>query len=251
MRPALADEDDLCQFHCEDYISFLKNVVPENEVGSAVLLFGILCSTGSTSTGSCTGGVWIGDGLSVVSKSFSLLSSQHFTQNCTHNTFPQSYAGASIGGAHLLNFGKAQTVINWSGGMHHAKKAEVLHSRSSWVVHVPMQAAGFCYVNDIVLAILELLKYHHRVLYLDIDVHHGDGVEEAFLTTSEKTCILPIDVSLLSDRVLTVSFHKYGNDYYPTSGALNSIGSGKRRICLKGSHRVEQVPVPIMQLMFR
>ena len=57
------------------------------------------------------------------------------------------------------------------------------------------QASGFCYVNDIVLSILELLKYHHRVLYVDIDVHHGDGVEEAFLTT---------------DRVMTVSFHKHG-----------------------------------------
>ena len=48
---------------------------------------------------------------------------------------------------------------------------------------MPEQASGFCYVNDIVLAVLELLKYHHRVLYIDIDVHHGDGVEEAFLTT--------------------------------------------------------------------
>ena len=47
-----------------------------------------------------------------------------------------------------------------------------------------LQASGFCYVNDIVLATLELLKYHQRVLYVDIDVHHGDGVEEAFLTTS-------------------------------------------------------------------
>ena len=40
--------------------------------------------------------------------------------------------------------------------------------------------AGFCFVNDLVISILELLKYHSRVLYLDIDVHHGDGVEEAF-----------------------------------------------------------------------
>ena len=48
-----------------------------------------------------------------------------------------------------------------------------------------MQASGFCYVNDIVLAILELLKYKQRVLYVDIDVHHGDGVEEAFLTTGK------------------------------------------------------------------
>jgi histone deacetylase 1/2 len=48
-------------------------------------------------------------------------------------------------------------------------------------------------VNDCVLAILELLKYHTRVLYIDIDIHHGDGVEEAFYTT---------------DRVMTASFHK-------------------------------------------
>lgn len=45
------------------------------------------------------------------------------------------------------------------------------------------------------LGILELLKYHARVLYIDIDVYHGDGVEEAFLTT---------------DRVMTVSFHNFG-----------------------------------------
>ena len=48
-------------------------------------------------------------------------------------------------------------------------------------------------MNDIVLAILELLKYHARVLYIDIDIHHGDGVEEAFYTT---------------DRVMTCSFHR-------------------------------------------
>jgi hypothetical protein len=56
----------------------------------------------------------------------------------------------------------------FQGGLHHAKK---------------MEASGFCYINDIVLAILELLKYHPRVLYIDIDIHHGDGVEEAFYTT--------------------------------------------------------------------
>lgn len=51
--------------------------------------------------------------------------------------------------------------------------------------------AGFCYVNDLVLGILELLKYHARVLYVDIDIHHGDGVEEAFYLT---------DRSVLSSR---------------------------------------------------
>lgn len=54
------------------------------------------------------------------------------------------------------------------------------------------------------LGILELLRYHQRVLYIDIDVHHGDGVEEAFYTT---------------DRVLTVSFHKYG-EFFPGTGDL-------------------------------
>ena len=88
--------------------------------------------------------------------------------------FCRLYAGASIQGAARLNAGLTDIAVNWGGGLHHAKKAE---------------ASGFCYVNDLVLAILELLKTHARVLYLDIDVHHGDGVEEAFY---------------LTDRVMTV-----------------------------------------------
>ena len=51
------------------------------------------------------------------------------------------------------------------------------------------EASGFCYVNDIVLAILELLKHHQRVLYIDIDIHHGDGVEEAFYTTDRSVSV--------------------------------------------------------------
>ena len=77
--------------------------------------------------------------------------------------------------------------------------------------HTCVQASGFCYVNDIVLAILELLKYHARVLYVDIDIHHGDGVEEAFLTT---------------DRVCTVSFHKFGAAFFPGTGDLTNLGVG-------------------------
>jgi len=46
-------------------------------------------------------------------------------------------------------------------------------------------------------------RYHERVLYIDIDVHHGDGVQEAFYFT---------------DRVMTVSFHKYGNNFFPGTG---------------------------------
>ena len=66
-------------------------------------------------------------------------------------------------------------------------------------------------MNDCVLGILELLKQHERVLYIDIDIHHGDGVEEAFYTT---------------DRVMTCSFHKYG-DYFPGTGDWRDLGYGK------------------------
>jgi histone deacetylase 1/2 len=57
-------------------------------------------------------------------------------------------------------------------------------------------------------------SYHHRVLYIDIDVHHGDGVEEAFYTT---------------DRVMTVSFHKYG-EYFPGTGELRVSSSTTFRL---------------------
>jgi len=110
--------------------------------------------------------------------------------------FCQLSAGGSVASAVKPNKQAADIAINWAGGLHHAKKSE---------------ASGFCYVNDIVLAILELLKYHQRVLYIDIDIHHGDGVEEAFYTT---------------DRVMTVSFHKYG-EYFPGTGDLRDIGAGK------------------------
>lgn len=99
---------------------------------------------------------------------------------CIHSSF-------FLGGAIRLNQGVSDIAINWSGGLHHAKKSE---------------ASGFCYVNDCVLGILELLKTHQRVLYIDIDIHHGDGVEEAFYTTN---------------RVMTVSFHKFG-EYFPGTG---------------------------------
>ncbi|KAF6805496.1 histone deacetylase rpd3 [Colletotrichum musicola] len=104
-------------------------------------------------------------------------------------------AGGSMEGAARLNRQKCDIAVNWAGGLHHAKKSE---------------ASGFCYVNDIVLGILELLRFKKRVLYIDIDVHHGDGVEEAFYTT---------------DRVMTVSFHKYG-EYFPGTGELRDIGIG-------------------------
>lgn len=108
--------------------------------------------------------------------------------------FCQIYAGGTIDAARRLNNQLCDIAINWAGGLHHAKKCE---------------ASGFCYINDLVLGILELLKYHARVLYIDIDVHHGDGVEEAFYFT---------------DRVMTVSFHKFGDLFFPGTGDVKEIG---------------------------
>lgn len=58
---------------------------------------------------------------------------------------------------------------------------------------------------------MELLKTYQRVCYIDIDIHHGDGVEEAFYTT---------------DRVLTCSFHKF-KDYFPGTGSIDDVGKEK------------------------
>ena len=102
-------------------------------------------------------------------------------------------------GAAMLNNSQCDIAINWSGGLHHAKKFE---------------ASGFCYVNDIVIGILELLKVHPRVLYIDIDIHHGDGVQDAFY---------------LTDRVMTVSFHKYGNYFFPGTGDMYEVGAESGR----------------------
>ncbi|XP_073293696.1 histone deacetylase 19-like [Primulina huaijiensis] len=165
LKPNPAREKDLCRFHADDYVSFLKRVTPDAQQDLARQLkrfnVGEDCP--------------VFDGL---------------------YNFCQTYAGGSIGGAVKLNHGHCDIAVNWAGGLHHAKKCE---------------ASGFCYVNDIVLAILELLKTHERVLYVDIDIHHGDGVEEAFY---------------LTDRVMTVSFHKFG-DYFPGTGDIRDIGYAK------------------------
>ncbi|KXJ23746.1 histone deacetylase 8 [Exaiptasia diaphana] len=108
-------------------------------------------------------------------------------------------AGGTIAAAEVLKNGQASVAINWQGGWHHAQRDE---------------AAGFCYVNDIVLGILKLREKYNRVLYVDLDLHHGDGVEDAFSFTS---------------KVMTVSFHKYCSGFFPGSGSCLHVGRGKGR----------------------
>ncbi len=121
--------------------------------------------------------------------------------------FATIYAGCSLDASRKLVSGLSDIAINWSGGLHHAKKSE---------------PSGFCYVNDIVLGILNLLRVHPRVLYIDIDVHHGDGVQEAFY---------------LTDRVMTLSFHKYNGEYFPGTGNYDEVGLGR------GKHFALNVPL--------
>uniref|UniRef100_H0Z315 Histone deacetylase 8 n=1 Tax=Taeniopygia guttata TaxID=59729 RepID=H0Z315_TAEGU len=74
--------------------------------------------------------------------------------------YAAAVGGATITAAECLLDGKCKVAINWPGGWHHAKKDE---------------ASGFCYLNDAVLGILRLRQKFDRVLYIDLDLHHGDG----------------------------------------------------------------------------
>jgi acetoin utilization protein AcuC len=109
----------------------------------------------------------------------------------------QFHTGASLQCAELVFEDKAEIAFNIAGGLHHA---------------VADRASGFCYVNDPVIAIYYFLDRGKRVLYLDIDAHHGDGVQWAFYE---------------DDRVLTVSFHQDGRTLFPGTGSLGETGHGK------------------------
>lgn len=174
--PQPASKEQLLEFHSEDYIDFLERVTPDN-----------------------------------ANKYIQSLRNFNIGDDCPvfdgFYDYSRLYAGASLDATEKLIQGTSDIAINWSGGLHHAKKFE---------------PSGFCYVNDIVLSILNLLRYHPRVLYIDIDLHHGDGVQEAFYTT---------------DRVMTVSFHKYNGLFFPGTGNLDETGIGK------GKHYSLNVPL--------
>lgn len=172
-----ASKKEMMEFHAEDYIEFLSHVTPEN---INKLPRGSLEKFN------------IGDDCPIFQGLFE---------------YSMLYAGASLDASRKLINEQSEIAINWTGGLHHAKKSN---------------PSGFCYVNDIVLAILNMLRYHPRVLYIDIDLHHGDGVQEAFYTT---------------DRVFTVSFHKYNGEFFPGTGDLDEIG------CSRGKHFSLNVPL--------
>ncbi|MFB7030776.1 MULTISPECIES: acetoin utilization protein AcuC [unclassified Streptomyces] len=105
-------------------------------------------------------------------------------------------AGQSVGAAEAIWRGEAAHAVNFSGGLHHA---------------MPGAASGFCIYNDASLAIARLLELGaERVAYVDVDVHHGDGVQAAFWE---------------DPRVLTVSLHEHPRTLFPQTGWPEETGA--------------------------
>jgi acetoin utilization protein AcuC len=108
----------------------------------------------------------------------------------------QLAAGGSLLAAQLVADGEADRAFHFAGGLHHA---------------MPGRASGFCYVNDAVLAIMHLRERGFRVAYVDIDAHHGDGVQLAFYQ---------------DPNVLTISTHERGDRLFPGTGFVVEMGEG-------------------------
>ncbi|MFD5322246.1 acetoin utilization protein AcuC [Streptomyces sp. NPDC127098] len=104
-------------------------------------------------------------------------------------------AGQSLAGAEDIWRGDVRHAVNFSGGLHHA---------------MPSAASGFCVYNDAAVAIARLLELGaERVAYVDLDVHHGDGVQTAFWD---------------DPRVLTVSLHEHPRFLFPGTGRPEESG---------------------------
>jgi acetoin utilization protein AcuC len=106
-------------------------------------------------------------------------------------------SGGTVEAARLVADEGYAAAFNLAGGYHHAHRAK---------------ASGFSYINDAVIAINTLLAKGKRVVYLDLDAHHGDGVQEAFYD---------------SDRVLVISMHESGIYFFPGTGFEDEAGTGK------------------------
>jgi acetoin utilization protein AcuC len=112
---------------------------------------------------------------------------------------PALYTGASIQAMRAILDDRADHAYNPAGGMHHAMKA---------------RAAGFCVYNDAAAAIAVALAEGRRVAYVDLDAHHGDGVQSMFYD---------------EPRVLTISVHESGRHLFPGTGEIDETGAGKAR----------------------
>ena len=106
-------------------------------------------------------------------------------------------SGGTYQGAMMLLQDRADLVFNPHGGFHHAGRDF---------------AEGFCFINDIAIAITVLVKQGKKIAYVDIDAHHGNGVQDAFYS---------------DNRVLTISLHESGKSLYPWGGFEHETGIDK------------------------
>ena len=129
----------------------------------------------------------------------------NFSDGGDNPIFPGMYeasllsAGGSLVAAELVADGEVDVAFNTAGGLHHAVRSA---------------ASGFCVFNDPVIAIKRLMARGLKAAYVDIDAHHGDGVQEAFYDT---------------DAVLTISLHESGHYLFPGTGDVSEMGAGKGR----------------------
>jgi acetoin utilization protein AcuC len=109
-------------------------------------------------------------------------------------------AGATLAAARAVWQGETSHAVNIAGGLHHAMRRS---------------ASGFCIYNDPAIAISALLAAGaQRIAYVDVDVHHGDGVQAAFYD---------------DPRVLTISLHEHPATLFPGTGLASEIGVGEGR----------------------
>ncbi|MFO7555166.1 MAG: acetoin utilization protein AcuC [Desulfobacterales bacterium] len=107
--------------------------------------------------------------------------------------------GATLECIRQVRFENRRIAFNIAGGLHHAQ---------------PARSSGFCYLNDPAIGIARMIQDGLRVVYLDLDVHHGDGVEAVFYNT---------------DQVLTISIHQHGHSIFPGTGFPEEMGQGPGR----------------------
>ncbi|MBN1580586.1 MAG: acetoin utilization protein AcuC [Anaerolineae bacterium] len=105
--------------------------------------------------------------------------------------------GASLIAAQMVAGNEADVAFSFGGGLHHAMAGH---------------ASGFCVFNDAAVAVRWLVEQGLRVVYVDIDAHHGDGVQAAFYDT---------------DQVMTISLHESGEYLFPGTGFIHELGQGK------------------------
>nr|MDO8110067.1 acetoin utilization protein AcuC [Candidatus Sigynarchaeota archaeon] len=176
MEPRLATEEELELFHDKEYINFVKKVSAALEKGP------------------------LPEDLEIGGLKYNLGPGDN-------PVFPKMHEGSSIvvGGTIVavdaVYDGVVENAFQAGGGLHHAQADK---------------ASGFCIYNDSVIAIKHLLQKHPRenlkVLYIDVDAHHADGVQSAFYTDT--------------DNVLTISLHESGKFLFPGTGFIEEKGIG-------------------------